>query len=86
MVLNQAKKNFYLNDNEKTNDHFVESIISKVTKLKGNLRCCDCDADNPEWLSTNLGVLTCIYCCGIHRLEENKLDLKISINFYPKLI
>ncbi len=66
-VLNHAKKNFYLNNNEKTNDHYVESIITKVTKLKGNLKCCDCDADNAEWLSTNLGVLTCIYCCGIHR-------------------
>lgn len=22
---------------------------------------------DPEWLVTNLGILTCIECCGIHR-------------------
>lgn len=68
MVLNKAKKNFYLNNNEKSNDRFVDNLINKITKLKGNNQCCDCGGDNAEWLSTNLGVLTCIYCCGIHRL------------------
>jgi Arf-GAP with SH3 domain, ANK repeat and PH domain-containing protein len=84
LVLNQAKKNFYLNNNQKTNDNFIENIIAKVTNLNGNDKCCDCGADNPEWLSTNLGVLICIYCCGIHRyvfLYENylKKDLIFSL-------
>lgn len=29
-------------------------------------RACCCLAD-PTWLSTNLGILTCIECSGIHR-------------------
>ncbi|XP_064028934.1 arf-GAP with SH3 domain, ANK repeat and PH domain-containing protein 3 isoform X3 [Pogoniulus pusillus] len=42
-------------------------VISEVKSMPGNKRCCDCGASDPTWLSTNLGILTCIECSGIHR-------------------
>ncbi|NWS77550.1 ASAP3 protein, partial [Crotophaga sulcirostris] len=42
-------------------------VISEVKNLPGNRQCCDCGAPDPTWLSTNLGILTCIECSGIHR-------------------
>jgi len=32
-----------------------------------NRNCADCGAENPDWVSLNLGVLLCINCSGIHR-------------------
>nr|CAB3222743.1 zinc finger protein ArfGAP-11 [Phallusia mammillata] len=45
----------------------TQSVISEVQRMPGNEICCDCSAPNPTWLSTNLGVLLCIECSGIHR-------------------
>lgn len=45
----------------------TKSILDEVKHLPGNDICCDCGAPDPTWLSTNLGVLTCIECSGIHR-------------------
>ncbi|XP_078481447.1 zinc finger protein Ci-ArfGAP-11 [Ciona intestinalis] len=45
----------------------TQSVIDEVRRLPGNDRCCDCNAPEPTWLSTNLGVLLCIECSGIHR-------------------
>ncbi|NXR15173.1 ASAP3 protein, partial [Semnornis frantzii] len=42
-------------------------VISEVKNMPGNKQCCDCGASDPTWLSTNLGILTCIECSGIHR-------------------
>ncbi|KAL2076853.1 hypothetical protein ACEWY4_027551 [Coilia grayii] len=43
------------------------AIISGLHTMPGNDACCDCGAPDPTWLSTNLGILTCIECSGIHR-------------------
>lgn len=45
----------------------VRAVISGLRNLPGNEACCDCGAPDPTWLSTNLGILTCIECSGIHR-------------------
>eukprot|EP00112_Aurelia_sp_Birch-Aquarium-sp1_P004331 Seg1489.4 transcript_id=Seg1489.4/GoldUCD/mRNA.D3Y31 product="Arf-GAP with SH3 domain ANK repeat and PH domain-containing protein 1" protein_id=Seg1489.4/GoldUCD/D3Y31 len=45
----------------------TEGIVSEVKKLPENDICADCGAADPTWFSTNLGVLVCIECSGIHR-------------------
>lgn len=32
-----------------------------------NRKCADCNAPDPKWASTNLGVFICIKCSGVHR-------------------
>ena len=32
-----------------------------------NAKCADCDAEDPEWASMNLGIVLCHSCSGIHR-------------------
>nr|XP_014342220.1 PREDICTED: arf-GAP with SH3 domain, ANK repeat and PH domain-containing protein 3 [Latimeria chalumnae] len=44
-----------------------KAVIAEVRQMAGNEGCCDCGAPDPSWLSTNLGILTCIECSGIHR-------------------
>uniref|UniRef100_A0A671Z527 ArfGAP with SH3 domain, ankyrin repeat and PH domain 1a n=1 Tax=Sparus aurata TaxID=8175 RepID=A0A671Z527_SPAAU len=48
-------------------EELTKSIIDEVLRSPGNDTCCDCGAADPRWISTNLGVLTCIECSGIHR-------------------
>uniref|UniRef100_UPI0037E8FBA5 arf-GAP with SH3 domain, ANK repeat and PH domain-containing protein 3 n=1 Tax=Semicossyphus pulcher TaxID=241346 RepID=UPI0037E8FBA5 len=43
------------------------AIIGELRQMPGNEACADCGAADPTWLSTNLGILTCIECSGIHR-------------------
>ena len=53
---------------EKTLDNLIKDLIKKIVNIEGNERCCDCNNPDPDWLVTNLGILVCIECCGIHRL------------------
>ncbi|XP_068073268.1 arf-GAP with SH3 domain, ANK repeat and PH domain-containing protein 1 isoform X5 [Danio rerio] len=48
-------------------EDLTKAIIDDVLRMPGNEWCCDCGAPDPKWLSTNLGILTCIECSGIHR-------------------
>ncbi|XP_051990285.1 arf-GAP with SH3 domain, ANK repeat and PH domain-containing protein 1-like isoform X2 [Xyrauchen texanus] len=48
-------------------EDLTKAIIEDVLRMPGNEACCDCGAPDPKWLSTNLGILTCIECSGIHR-------------------
>uniref|UniRef100_A0A8C2EVL2 ArfGAP with SH3 domain, ankyrin repeat and PH domain 1a n=1 Tax=Cyprinus carpio TaxID=7962 RepID=A0A8C2EVL2_CYPCA len=48
-------------------EDLTKAIIEDVLRMPGNEVCCDCGAPEPKWLSTNLGILTCIECSGIHR-------------------
>lgn len=75
-VLNNAKeevllKAFQDNTNSPAINQNVReltaSIIDRIKRLPGNQVCCDCGARDPEWLSTNYGILICLECCGIHR-------------------
>ncbi|CAB1437564.1 unnamed protein product [Pleuronectes platessa] len=44
-----------------------EALTQACKRMSGNDGCCDCGAPGPTWLSTNLGVVICIECSGIHR-------------------
>ncbi|XP_060249335.1 arf-GAP with SH3 domain, ANK repeat and PH domain-containing protein 1 isoform X3 [Ovis aries] len=52
---------------ESSLEELTKAIIEDVQRLPGNDVCCDCGSAEPTWLSTNLGILTCIECSGIHR-------------------
>ncbi|XP_024144833.1 arf-GAP with GTPase, ANK repeat and PH domain-containing protein 1 isoform X1 [Oryzias melastigma] len=41
--------------------------LQSIRSIRGNGRCADCDTQNPDWASLNLGALICIECSGIHR-------------------
>ncbi|XP_035746966.1 arf-GAP with GTPase, ANK repeat and PH domain-containing protein 1 [Egretta garzetta] len=41
--------------------------LQSIRNIRGNSHCVDCDAQNPDWASLNLGALICIECSGIHR-------------------
>lgn len=54
-------------NNKAAQDYLVKSQIREVQSMEGNEKCCDCGARDTDWLVTNLGILVCIECCGIHR-------------------
>ncbi|XP_062815994.1 arf-GAP with GTPase, ANK repeat and PH domain-containing protein 1 isoform X4 [Anolis carolinensis] len=41
--------------------------LQSIRNITGNSRCVDCEVQNPDWASLNLGALMCIECSGIHR-------------------
>ncbi len=43
------------------------SEAAELPRLEVNRFCADCDAENPDWASLNLGILLCITCAGVHR-------------------
>ncbi|XP_034511347.1 arf-GAP with GTPase, ANK repeat and PH domain-containing protein 1 isoform X8 [Ailuropoda melanoleuca] len=41
--------------------------LQSIRNIRGNSYCVDCETQNPNWASLNLGALMCIECSGIHR-------------------
>ncbi|XP_042565795.1 arf-GAP with SH3 domain, ANK repeat and PH domain-containing protein 2b isoform X2 [Clupea harengus] len=68
----EALNNAFKGDPEESGENNIvqeltRAIVEEVKRMSGNDECCDCGAPDPTWLSTNLGVLICIECSGIHR-------------------
>uniref|UniRef100_A0A8D3AZV6 ArfGAP with SH3 domain, ankyrin repeat and PH domain 1 n=1 Tax=Scophthalmus maximus TaxID=52904 RepID=A0A8D3AZV6_SCOMX len=66
-ALNMAFRGEQSSGGEDGLEDLTKAIIEDVLRMPGNEVCCDCGAVEPKWLSTNLGILTCIECSGIHR-------------------
>lgn len=41
--------------------------LQALHAIEGNSLCADCRAENPDWVSLNLGILICKGCSGFHR-------------------
>ncbi|XP_043361679.1 arf-GAP with GTPase, ANK repeat and PH domain-containing protein 1 isoform X2 [Dermochelys coriacea] len=41
--------------------------LQSIRNIRGNSHCVDCETQDPDWASLNLGALMCIECSGIHR-------------------
>jgi hypothetical protein len=54
-------------DNNDQIDETNRESLKRLQKVPGNSECADCQAPNPEWACTNLGIIVCIECSGIHR-------------------
>ncbi|EAN83162.1 hypothetical protein, conserved, partial [Trypanosoma cruzi] len=42
-------------------------MLCELLRLEENQECMDCQARNPMWASTNLGIFICLRCSGLHR-------------------
>ncbi|KAI8094870.1 uncharacterized protein B0P05DRAFT_166098 [Gilbertella persicaria] len=56
----ESQKETELNEDQR------ESLL-KIRMIPGNAQCADCKVKDPEWACTNLGIIVCIECSGIHR-------------------
>ncbi|CAF4607922.1 unnamed protein product [Rotaria sp. Silwood1] len=65
--LNDDSSNTVLAEKIEFKQKMIKDKIEYVHSLPGNEKCCDCNADGPEWASINLGILLCLNCGGAHR-------------------
>lgn len=45
----------------------TRSNLEVIRAVSGNDKCADCGSLDPTWASTNMGIVLCIECSGIHR-------------------
>lgn len=66
----------------------IKNMLKDWCKRPENRLCADCSLKQPGWASTNLGVVVCIHCSGIHRKMGVHISFVKSItldDWQPKL-
>ncbi|XP_039033722.1 ADP-ribosylation factor GTPase-activating protein AGD2-like isoform X2 [Hibiscus syriacus] len=67
----RASSNVLLPNNQGTSDNQIgnrpEPVSAVLREIPGNDVCAECNAQEPDWASLNLGILLCIECSGVHR-------------------
>lgn len=53
-------------DDDAASRESMDALKELMARLD-NRKCADCNAPDPKWASTNLGVFICIKCSGVHR-------------------
>jgi len=51
----------------KKDQQVLEQQIITLRTVPGNDKCADCQSEEPQWLSLNLGIMVCLNCSGVHR-------------------
>uniref|UniRef100_A0AAV2MHT1 Uncharacterized protein n=1 Tax=Knipowitschia caucasica TaxID=637954 RepID=A0AAV2MHT1_KNICA len=66
-ALDDSRRGNGLSDRGGASKDLTRAVTQEIRRMRGNECCCDCSTPDPSWLSTNLGVLTCLQCSGVHR-------------------
>ncbi|KAI5084147.1 hypothetical protein GOP47_0000316 [Adiantum capillus-veneris] len=53
----------------------LKQLMAKIE----NRKCADCNASDPKWASSNLGVFICIKCSGVHRSLGTHISKVLSV-------
>lgn len=64
-------------------DGLSHPLIADMLAMDGNSECADCHAPHPTWASTNLGIVICFACSGVHRsLVSNAYWFAVCLQFF----
>lgn len=54
--------------------------LKELLHKSENRICADCDAPDPRWASSNIGVFICVKCSGVHRSLGSHVSKVLSVS------
>lgn len=54
--------------------------LKELLHKSENRICADCDAPDPRWASSNIGVFICVKCSGVHRSLGTDISKVLSVS------